>query len=253
MKQTVKLIAPALCLLAIGCGGTKSASITFPFVRVFNSVDGTTPFTMQFHDLSANLLATSQSVVLGTANPPPDANFVYSLGTATILNSTGAPLYEGSSVQYAQNTKYTVVAAGGSTTYATVVLTDNEAAATAGTVALRFVDAAALANVGNPVDVYVLPAGTTTIPGGALPAVANLKYAAIPTVANAAAVDGNGYLIMPDGGATTFSVIFTAAGTQTPIFPAQAITVADGAYFTDVMWDTGLAIPQGATLLADKR
>jgi hypothetical protein len=253
MKQKVKYIAPVLCLLAIGCGGNHSASITFPYVRVFNAVDGQSPITVQFHDLSANLLATSASVNLGTANPPPDANFVYSLGTATVLNSVGAPLYEGASVQYAQNTKYTVVGSGGTSSYATVVLTDNEGVGTAGSVALRFIDAAATANGGSPVDVYVLPAGTVALPLGATPVVRSLPYATIPTAGNAAATDGNGYLIMPDGGATTFSVIFTAAGTQTPIFPAQSITVADAAYYTDVMWDTGTTPAQGATLLADKR
>ncbi|MHB8636478.1 MAG: hypothetical protein ACYC96_08395 [Fimbriimonadaceae bacterium] len=253
MKQIVKLVAPALCLAAIGCGGTKSASITFPYVRVFNAVDGQNPISLQFHDLSSNLLATSALVTLGTANPPSDVNFVYSLGTATILDHTGAPLYESASVQYAQNAKYTAVAAGSTSSYAVVVLTDNEGAGAGGTVALRFIDAAALANAGSPVDVYVLPAGATTIPGGTLPTIASLKFATTPTVANATRVDANGYLIMPDGGATTFSVIFTAAGTQTPLFPAQAITVADGAYYTDVLWDTGTTPIVGATLLADKR
>lgn len=253
MKQTIKFIAPALCLLAIGCGGNHSASITFPFVRVFDSVEGFPSVGVQFHDLSANQLATSPQVLLGTSNALPDSNFVYSLGAATIMDNNGNPLYEGASVQYAQNTKYTVVATGGSATYATVVLTDSEVAGTAGTVYLRFIDGAALANIGKPVDVYVLPTGTTTIPGGAVPAISGLKYATIPTTLNAAAVDGNGYLAMVDGGATTFSVIFTATGSTTPLFPAQAITVADGAYYTDVLWDTGTTVAQSATLLADKR
>ena len=160
---------------------------------------------------------------------------------------------EGASVQYAQNMKYTVVASGTASTYATTVLTDPQTPAVAGNVGLRFVDGAAAANAGATVDVYVLAAGVTTIPGGTLPTVSNLKYATIATVANGATIDGNGYVIMPDGGATTFSVIFTAAGTQVPIFPAQAITVADSAFYTDVMWDTGVAPAQGATLLADRR
>ena len=253
MKQKVKLIVPALCLLAIGCGGNHSASITFPLVRMFNGVDGQPTAAVQFHDLTANLLATSPQENLGVANAPPDTSFVYSLGAATILDHTGAPLYEGASVQYAQNAKYTVVACGGSSSFQTIVLTDNQAAGTAGSVALRFVNAAVLATASLSVDVYVLPTGTTTIPVGATPVVSGLKYGTIPTTANAATIDANGYLIMPDGGATSFSVIITAAGTQTPIFPAQAITVADAAYYTDVMWDTGISPAQSATLLADKR
>lgn len=253
MKLNVKFIAPVLCVLAAGCGGNHSASITFPFVRGFNAVDLQTTVTMQFHDLSANLLATTPALTLGTANALPDSNFVYTLGTATILDKNGNPLYEGSSVQYAQNTKYTVVACGGASTYQTVVLTDQENPGTAGTVGLRFIDGAAQANGASPVDVYVLPAGTTSIPGGAQPTIASLPYAKVPTTANSTKVDGNGYAVISDGGATSFSVIFTAAGTTTPLFPAQTITVADGAYYTDVMWDTGVTPAIGATLLADKR
>ena len=253
MKQNVKLIAPALCLLAIGCGGNHSASITFPLVRMFDAVDGVPSTAVQFHDLSANLLATTPQEIPGIANPPPDASFVYSLAAATILDNNGNPLYEGASFQYAQNSKYTVIACGGSATLQTIVLTDNEGVGTAGNVAIRFIDAAVFASPTLGVDVYVLPTGTTVIPGGATPAVTGLKYATIPTATNAATTDGNGYLIMPDGGATTFSVIFTVAGTQTPLFPAQAITVADAAYYTDVLWDTGITPAQKATLLADKR
>src|SRR5579872_1061491 len=209
MKQAIKFFAPAACLLAIGCGGTHSASITFPFVRVFNGIEGFPSVAVQFHDLSANLLATSPQVLLGAANALPDSNFVYTLGTATVLDNNGNPLFAGASVQYAQNNKYTVVACGGSATYETVVLTDSEVAGSAGTVYLRFVDAAALANAAGPVDVYVLPAGTASVPGGTAPKIAGLKYATIPAAANGAGVDGNGYLAMADGGATTFSVIFT--------------------------------------------
>src|SRR5579871_6077499 len=221
MKQAIKFFAPAACLLAIGCGGTHSASITFPFVRVFNGIEGFPSVAVQFHDLSANLLATSPQVLLGAANALPDSNFVYTLGTATVLDNNGNPLFAGASVQYAQNNKYTVVACGGSATYETVVLTDSEVAG---------------------------PAGTASVPGGTAPKIAGLKYATIPAAANGAGVDGNGYLAMADGGATTFSVIFTASGSTTPLFPAQAVTVADGAYYTDVMYDTATAGVQSATL-----
>lgn len=255
MNFNAKYLAPLACLVAAGCGGTHSASITFPYVRVFNAVDLENTITVQFHDLSANLLATSPAIVMGTANPLPDSNFVYTLGTATVLDPTSNPIYEGSSFQFAQNNKYTVVACGGASTYAVVYLTDQENPGTAGNVAIRFIDGAAQANGASPVDVYVLPAGTTTIPGGTKPTVASLHYATIPTPANASGVDGNGYLVFSDGGATSFNVIFTAAGTQTPLFPAQTITVADAAYYTDVLWDNTMVSPtvQSATLLADKR
>jgi hypothetical protein len=253
MKLNVKLLAPATLLLAVGCGGTHSASVTFPFVRVFNGVDTQTSIQVQIHDLNANLLSTSPSVALGVANPPPDMNFVYSEGNATVIDENGAPLFAGASVQYAQNMKYTIVACGASTSYETVVLTDNEGAVPAGSFAIRFIDAAILANAGNPVDCYLLPAGTAAPLVSQLPTVAGLHYATIPTAANATGIDSNGYITLPDGGATTFSVVFTAAGSQTPLFPAQAITIADGSYNTDVMWDTGTTPALAADFLADKR
>ena len=253
MKLNVKLLAPIAGLLAVGCGGTHSASITFPYVRVFNAVDGQNYIQVQFHDLNANLLSTSTSVAIGTANPTNDINFVYSEANATILSSTGNPLYAGSSVQYAQNNKYTVIAAGASPNYATIVLNDTQTTTATTSFAMRFIDASVIANGGNAVDVYVLPSGTTSVPGGATPALVNLKYAGVPSIANAAGVDANGYVTLPTNGATTFSVIFTATGTTTPVSPAQAITITPGAYNTDVLWDTGTTPQVGTTLLVDAR
>ncbi len=199
------------------------------------------------------LLATSGSIALGAANAPPDVNFVYTEGTATVYGANGAPLYSGASVQFAQNAKYTVVACGSPTNYQTLILTDNEGAVAAGSFAIRFVDAATLANSGNPLDFYLLPAGATAPTSGQAPTVAGVRFATQPTPANAAAIDVNGYLTLPDGGATTFSVVVCAAGTQVPLIPAQTITIADGSYNTDIIWDTGTVPAQAADFLADKR
>ena len=91
MKTTAKSLLALAFLALVGCGGTHSASINFPFVRVFNAADGETTIQMQFHDLASNLLSTSQTITLGTVNiPSQDANFVYTQGTVTMLdqNST---------------------------------------------------------------------------------------------------------------------------------------------------------------------
>jgi hypothetical protein len=252
MKLSVKcFLALALASLA-GCGGTRSAAINFPFVRTFNGADGNSTIQMQFHDLSSNLLSTSQSVTLGTVNiPNQDANFVYTQGTVTMLDVNSSPLYEAASTTFAQNMKYTCFGMGTTNTYSILTLTDSEVNTGGANFGFRAVHAATA--VSTAVDVYVLAAGTTTPTGGDIPVLSNLKYSVAPSTANAATADGNGYVLVPTGGATTFSLIFCATGTQVPIFPAQQVTVVSGDYYTAALWDTGTSPAQSDTFLTDNR
>lgn len=254
MKVNLRAFATAVAaIVLVGCGGNRSASINFPYLRLFNAVDGQTQVQLQVHDLSSNLLSTSSAVLLGAANPLPDMNFVYSQGTETLLDHNGVPLYQAASITFAQNTKYTTVASGSTakSNFALLTLTDDITPIATTAFNFRPVDAAVLLT--SAVDVYVLPAGQTTPGAGDSPAVANLTYSTRPTAANGAGIDADGYLSIKTNGATTFSVVWCLAGSKTPIFPAQSISITGGDSYTAVIWDTGNAQAQNATLLTDNR
>ena len=221
------LLILAIASVLAGCGGgSNSSSDVQTQVRVVNVSPGT-----------GNIKVALAGVVTTSSVPYHDATgylFVAS-GTPefTVFSSTtGASLYDVSSLSISSGTRSTIFVYGGGTNVTATLLADDTTAASAGHFSLRVSHSAT--GIG-ALDLYLLPAGTAI--QDATPAYSALDYAA--TTAFAEYASGS------------YTVVLTPAGTKEAIYDSGARAFPETGKVTLLVFGTGSGKLANAALLQD--
>ena len=249
--QYGKVFVPVLAVLALaGCGGSGGGVLAqqSPRVRLFNGADGESTVYATFQDANLNNLGVSPNAAYGSATT--DTIIADTTATATIMASTG-PLVTTTPALFRENSYYTLYALGGAFQgYRGLVVTDSQLVAAGQTFGIRTVQ---LSTKNPNVDVYVV--------GGPIPLVSttplftNVAYGTITSSSNTVgAVDSNGYVLQPISGTTSYNIGITAHGSTTSL-ATTASTVAQGSYYTAVVYDSpaGSTTQTSVVLLGDVR
>ena len=215
----------AVAVLA-ACSDDPVAPVNSGRLRAVNAVSNLT---------ALDVLINTTSYKAGLAYKGTDGYKAASIGTQTVrfrkVGST-ADLHN-AATPVAVGNDYTVIALGTEAAPQSFVLTDNNSAPAAGKVKLRLVHAAAGTNA---LDAYVL-------------ANANELATATPARANLAVKGASDYLVRDAG---TFVIIFTEAGTKTPVLTIGNVQVTGGRIRTILAVNkTGGGTPLEGVLLAD--
>ncbi len=226
MHASRLVLALAATLVLAACDDDPAGPIDAGRVRAVHAVSNVTALDVRINTVSyASDLAYKntdgyRSVVAGASS----VTFRKADATADLLAAN---------VTVADGTDYTVIALGTEAAPQSVVLTDDNAAPAAGKGKLRLVHAAAGADA---VDAYVL-ANADELP------------TATAAATDLAVKEASAYVARDAG---TFVVIFTEAGTKTPVLTLADVQIAAGKIRTVVAVEkAGGGAPLEGVVLAD--
>lgn len=223
---TRSLLALSAVAMITACSDDPVAPANSGRLRAVNAVSNLT---------ALDVLINTTSYKAGLAYKSTDGYRNASIGTQTVrfrkVGST-ADLHN-ATAPVAIGNDYTVIALGTEAAPQSFVLADNNSAPAAGKAKLRLVHAAPGTNA---LDVYVL-------------ANANELATATPARANLAVKGASDYIVRDAG---TFVVIYTEAGTRTPVLTISNVQLTSGRIRTILaVQKTGGGTPLEGVLLAD--
>lgn len=201
----------ALVLIAglLGACSNSNNNVAPTSVRLVNAVSTSTGTTSPILDLSLSGTPAVAGVTVGTASGYASENpstYAASVTDETSTLSAGTPL----TVNLGTAESYSIVAYTLGTTVAMGYLTDNLGIPSAGQSTVAFAN---FSTDAGPLDVYVLPAGTTAVPNGSLAVFPGVTGQSLPVIETAG----------------TYTIIATAPNNPSDIrFVNGAVNLAGG-------------------------